>query len=378
MESPLPGLELAGCDGWNAWLAAERADIDKVRAAFLARASQDASFTPQHQRMFGQEAEDLGAEVQPPAPRAVELKHPPANDLIPGLGQQVRYCYAEDGVRIAHATTGEGPPLVKSANWLNHLDLDWSGPIWGRLFTDLSRGRSLVRYDERGNGLSDWDVADLSFDAFVRDLETVVDSTGIERFPLLGISQGVAVSIEYAARHPERVSHLILLGGYAAGWRHTADAAEVEQREAIITLVRHGWGGDNPAYRQIFSQTFMPSGTHEELDWFNDFQRRTVSPENAARFLEAFSHIDVRHRLRDVRCPTLVLHARGDQRIPLQQGIELAASIPGASLVTLDTDNHVPLGREPAAEKVSACIDAFLQSAPQPQALRRRQLARPR
>jgi pimeloyl-ACP methyl ester carboxylesterase len=268
-------------------------------------------------------------------------------------------------VRIAYAATGEGPPLVKTANWLNHLELDWSGPVWGRLITELSRRHRLVRYDERGNGLSDRDVADLSFDAFVRDLETVVDTLGLDRFPLLGISQGCAVSIEYAARHPGRVSRLILLGGYAAGWRHVADEEEAARREAVITLVAHGWGEDSPIYRQIFSQTFMPSGTHEEIDWFNDFQRATASAENAARFLQAFSTIDVRHRLADVKAPTLVLHSRGDQRVPIAQGIELAAMIPGASLVTLDTDNHVPLGREPATTRIIESINAFLGTAPE-------------
>jgi pimeloyl-ACP methyl ester carboxylesterase len=288
----------------------------------------------------------------------------------------VRYTFAPDGVRIAYACTGLGPPLVKAANWLNHLELDWSGPVWGRLFHELSAGHELVRYDERGNGFSDWEVEDLSFDAFVSDLECVVDHLGLERFPLLGISQGCAVSIEYAARHPQRVSHLILLGGYAAGWRHTAEPAEIEQREAVITLVRHGWGGDNPVYRQLFSQAFMPSATHEEIDWFNEFQRRTTSTENAVRFLEAFSRIDVRHRLAEVRAPTVVLHASRDQRVPILCAVELAASIPNASLVTLDTDSHIPLSREPATDRIVECIGAFLRTAPEA-LLHRRHLVAP-
>jgi pimeloyl-ACP methyl ester carboxylesterase len=356
LEAPLPGLDLAGCDGFNAWLAAERAEIDRMRAAVLARAANDPSLTPEQARLFAREAEALGHETRPAAP-APASPAPIESDL----DQTVHYCFAPDGVRIAYACTGSGPPLVKAANWLNHLELDWSGPVWSRLFTELSREHSLVRYDERGNGLSEWQVGDLGFEAFVRDLETVVDTLGLDRFPLFGISQGCAVGIEYAARHPGRVSRLILLGGYAAGWRHTADAAEIERREAAITLARHGWGQDNPVYRQIFSQTFMPDATHEELDWFNDFQRRTASAENAVRFLEAFSTIDVRHRLPDVRCPTLVLHARDDQRVPLALGIELASRIPGASLVTLDTCNHIPLSREPATGRIAECIHAFLQ-----------------
>ena len=184
-----------------------------------------------------------------------------------------------------------------------------------------------MRYDERGCGLSDWDVEDLSFEAFVEDLEVVADRLELERFPLLGISQGAAVSIEYAVRHPERVSGLVLVGGYAAGWRHMVDPEEQARREAVMALTEVGWGTDNPAYRHIFSKTFMPEASPETLAWFDDFQRHTTSPKNAARFQEAFGHIDVRHRLGDVKAPTLVLHSRHDQRIPLAQGRLLASGI---------------------------------------------------
>lgn len=241
LEPPLPGLDVSGLDGWNAWLAAERAEIDQIRARFLSRIAQDQSLTPEHRRLFSREAESLSV-TRSRTSSVADQAAVSATNSAPPIEQHVHYCFAPDGVRIAYACTGSGPPLVKAANWLNHLDLDWTGPVWGRMFTELSRSHRLVRYDERGNGLSDWDVDDISLDAFVRDLETVVDSLGLERFPLLGISQGCAVSIEYAARHPSRVSHLILLGGYAAGWRHTAGAAEAEQREAVITLAQHGWG----------------------------------------------------------------------------------------------------------------------------------------
>src|SRR3546814_711939 len=366
MEPPLADFDLPSLDIYAAWLAAERAEIDRLRALYLARVAEAPALTAESRRRYAAEAESLGF-----CPLPLEPGTSKPSRLLQGarptvLDQTVHYCTAPDGVRIAYACTDEGPPLVKTANWLNHLELDWSGPVWGRLVTELSRRHRFVRYDERGNGLSDRDVVDISFEAFVRDLETVVDTLGLERFPLLGISQGCAVSIEYAARHPGRVSHLILLGGYAAGWRHVADEEEAARREAVITLVAHGWGEDTPIYRQIFSQTFMPSGTHEEIDWFNEFQRATASAENAARFLQAFSTIDVRHRLADVKAPTLVLHARGDQRVPIAQGIELAAMIPGASLVTLDTYNHVPLGREPATTRILESIDAFLGPLPRP------------
>ena len=361
-DSPLAALDLSHLDSYAAWLSAERSVLDELRARLFRVAAGHPLFTPEQQHRFEGLAADLGGgerivASQPGGALFTSLPEPRRQ-----IEQTTQYTTAPDGVRIAYACTGEGPPLVKAANWLNHLDLDWTSPVWGRLFTDLSGYRTLVRYDERGNGLSDWDVADLSFEAFVSDLECVVDALGLERFPLFGISQGCAVSIEYAARHPRRVSHLILLGGYAAGWRHTATPEQAEAREAVITLARHGWGQDNPVYRQIFSQTFIPSATKDELDWFNEFQRRTATPENAVAFLETFSRIDVRARLREVRAPTLVLHARRDQRVPLYEGIQLASGIPGASLVTLETDSHIPLSREPATDRIIQCIEAFLRS----------------
>jgi len=274
--------------------------------------------------------------------------------------QSIGFCQVSDGVRIAYATVGSGPPLVKAANWLNHLELDWQSPIWGRTFQRLAEGRSFIRYDERGNGLSDWDVAEISFESFVRDLETVVDSLSLQRFPLLGLSQGCAVSIAYAVRHPERVSALILIGGYAAGWRIGATPEEQERRQAVMTLTRLGWGTSNAAYRHIFSQTFMPDGTPEELAWFDEFQRQTTSPDNAVRFQDAFGDIDVRHLLPQVRVPTLVLHARDDQRISLEQGRQLAINIPDARFVLLESRSHIILGHEPAWPVCMEEIDRFL------------------
>ena len=276
------------------------------------------------------------------------------------IRQKIHFCMAEDSVRIAYATVGEGPPLVKAANWLSHLELDWDAPIWSPLFRRLAKGFRLIRYDERGNGLSDWNVDNLSMEAFVNDLETVVDAAGEEKFALLGISQGAAVSIEYAVRHPERVSKLILFGGYPAGWRINASDETIREREAIMTLTGSGWGQDNPAYRQIFSSTFMPSATAEELEWFNEFQKATASPGNAVRFLSAFGDIDVRHQLARLTVPTLVIHSRGDQRIPLQTGLDMAAAIPNAEFIGLESDNHLLLGREPASVDFVHAIREFL------------------
>jgi DNA-binding SARP family transcriptional activator/pimeloyl-ACP methyl ester carboxylesterase len=267
-----------------------------------------------------------------------------------GFQQDIRFGTSADGVRLAYATVGTGPPLVKAANWLNHLEFDWESPVWRRLFHELAARRTFIRYDERGSGLSDRDPPEMSLEAWVMDLECIVDACELERFPLLGISQGCAVCIEYTARHPDRVSGLILHGGYAAGWRADPSfgPAEIARRDASIEIVRHGWGEDTPAYRQMFTQTFIPGGTAAEIEWFNELQRRTVSPENAARFMEAFAWIDVRHRLAEIQAPTLVLHSRGDQRIHYEKGRELAMGIRGARFVLLESRNHLILEHEPA------------------------------
>ncbi|MBN8552231.1 MAG: alpha/beta fold hydrolase [Caulobacterales bacterium] len=276
--------------------------------------------------------------------------------------QIVRFIRTGDSVNLAWASVGreDAPPLVKAANWLTHMELDWEAPIWSPLYMDLATTHRLVRYDSRGCGLSDWEAPEISFETFVSDLEAVVDDAGLERFPLLGISQGASVSIEYAARHPERVSHLILFGGYPAGWRHTASDDEVREREAVMVLTEAGWGRPDPAYRRIFSSTFMPDATLEELDWFDEFQRKTTSPRNAVRFLQAFSELDVRHRLAQVRAPTLVIHSLGDRRIPLTTGRDLATAIPSAEFEGLDSNNHLLIGREPAASQFVAAVRRFV------------------
>ncbi len=285
------------------------------------------------------------------------------SDAAPTPRQSVRFVQAADDTSLAWASVGSpnSPPLVKAANWLSHLELDWEAPIWSPLFRDLGTSFNFIRYDERGCGLSDWDVDDISFESWVSDLKLVADAAGLERFPLLGISQGAAVCIEFAVRYPERVSQLILFGGYSAGWRHVGDPDEIREREAIMTLTASGWGRSNPSYRHLFSQTFMPDATAEELAWFDEFQRRTTSPENAVRFLDVFSKIDVRDRLKDVQAPTLVIHSRNDQRIPFETGRELAAQMPQAEFVGLDSANHLLLGREPASGDFLKAVRRFLQ-----------------
>ncbi|MFO0988184.1 MAG: alpha/beta fold hydrolase [Alphaproteobacteria bacterium] len=274
--------------------------------------------------------------------------------------QTIRFCTASDGVRIAYATVGQGPPLVKTANWLNHLEFDWESPVWRHAMEEFSRDRTFVRYDERGNGLSDWDVKDISFDAFVRDLETVVDAAGLERFALFGLSQGAAVSIAYAVKHPERVSRLILHAGYLQGWRARGKPEEVERREAMSRLILTGWGQDNPAFRQIFTTFYIPEGTPEQMQWFNELLRVSTSPANALRLVDAFASIDVTALAPQVRVPTLVMHCRHDAAIPFDQGRAIASLIPNARFVLLEGRNHIILQHEPAWARFSAELRAFL------------------
>ena len=398
-EPLLEGLDLPDQPLYQRWLTAEREDVVRWRAEAARRLAQHGEtavddrprwcrawiendpFNPEaasariaalrqvgrdgdaHQEAIGlvERFQTAGIAWHPEAPAEPSAPVAARSDERRLLSRQrIHFCTARDGVHIAYAEVGSGPPLVKAANWLNHLELDWAAPIWSPLFRELARDHTFIRYDERGCGLSDWDVDEISFETFVADLETVVEALGLERFPLLGISQGAAVSIEYAARHPGRVSHLILFGGYPAGWRIDASDETIREREAVMTLTETGWGQDNPAYRQIFSSTFMPSATADELNWFNDFQRQTTSPANAARFLSAFGDIDVRDRLAAVTVPTLVLHARGDQRIPLATGREIAATIPNAEFVMLDSDNHLLLGREPASAEFVDAVRRFI------------------
>ncbi len=275
------------------------------------------------------------------------------------VAQTIKYCRAPDGVRLAYAISGTGPFLVKSGNWLNHLEYDWESPVWGHVFRGLSRSHTLLRYDARGNGMSDWDVDTLSLDAWVTDLETVVDAVGIERFPLLGISQGGAVAVAYSVRRPERVSHLILYGAFARGGKKRSPA-EKERRDAMATLMRIGWGADNPAFRQMFTGLFIPGATHEQADIFNELQRKTTSPECAVRYFDAVGDFDIVDLLSQVKAPTLVMHVRDDQMVPIEAGRQLAAGIPGARFIALPGRNHLFLEHEPASDRFFEEISLFL------------------
>jgi DNA-binding winged helix-turn-helix (wHTH) protein/pimeloyl-ACP methyl ester carboxylesterase len=278
------------------------------------------------------------------------------------LQQNIHFCTASDGVRIAYADVGQGPPLVKAANWLNHLEYDWQSPIWSHLLHALAAQHRLVRYDERGNGLSDWDVADISFEAFVRDLESVVDTIGLDKFALLGVSAGCAVSIAYALRHPERVTHLVLYGGFVRGLRKRGSREQIEQSDALRTLILQGWGSENPAFRQIFTSMFIPGGAAEQVQWFNDLQRITASPQNAVRLMRAMEDVEMEHLLSEVRIPTLVMHCRGDARVPFEEGRRIASGVKGARFVGLEGCNHLILESEPAWGRFLDEMKNFLSS----------------
>ncbi|MGX7895819.1 alpha/beta fold hydrolase [Tsuneonella sp. HG222] len=274
--------------------------------------------------------------------------------------QAIAYCSATDGTTIAWSEMGEGFPLVKTANWLNHLDFDAKSPVWRPWLAELSAGRRLIRYDERGNGLSDWDTPELSLDAFVDDLETVVDAAGVERFDILGLSQGAAVAIAYAARHPHRVRRMILLGGFAQGWRLRMRGETLRLAEALVTLSRTGWGSDKPVFRQTFTNLYIPGGTPEQLGWWNELQRISTSPANAERLQNAIGLLDVMDLLPRLSLPVLVAHSLRDQVIPASLGRELAARIPGARFLPLDSANHILLEHEPAWQDFRAELRRFL------------------
>lgn len=279
-----------------------------------------------------------------------------------GKSQEIRFCTTDDDVRIAYATVGSGPPFVKVANWLSHLEFDWDSPVWRHWLAELSRQHTLVRYDQRGCGLSDWDVSGFSVDAWVRDLEAVVEALGLERFPLLGIAQGGAVAIAFAARHPDQVSHLILVESYARGrYRRGLSPEEREVVDLYAELMRVGWGTDNPIFRQVFSSLFMPEATIEQMQWFNDLQKASASTENALKIRRAFNMLDVTGEAEQVSVPTLVLHARDDAAVPFEEGRLLASLIPEARFVPLEGRNHIMLADEPAWEHFVAELRSFVQ-----------------
>jgi len=380
----LDDLSLPRCPVFEAWRVALANEFDVLRCRMLRAAVDRLRDDPARAlpfasalRAINPDDDALGRELHALAEAAREQAAQPGAAASPvhqasatpakaarsaAPLQDIRFCTTNDNVRIAYAATGEGYPIVKAANWMSHLHYDRESPVWRHWVDGLSQHNRLIRYDERGNGLSDWTVDDLSTEAMIADLDAIVAASGVDRFALLGISQGCAISVMYAVRHPERVSHLVLYGGYVRGWRARGDPAEIARRSAMGTLIRRGWGQDNPAFRQMFASLFIPGATQEQMNWFNELQRKSVSPENAARLHSAFGKMDVTRLLDQVSTPTLVLHARDDAVAPFEQGREFASGIPNARFVTLDSGNHILLDSEPAFLQFLTEVHQFLDS----------------
>jgi len=286
------------------------------------------------------------------------------------MRQRIHLTSSSDNVRIAWTRAGSGPVLVKASNWLTHLRHDLESPVWRHWVEFLCEHFDSVRFDERGCGVSDREVEDLSEASWLADLECVIDAAQIDRpMILLGMSQGSLAVIQYAAKHPQRVSKLVLYGGYSQGWA-VRDASQAQHYRAITEMMRLGWDLENPVFRQAFTARFLPAGTHEQIDWYNDLCRKTVAPEMAVRLLQARAHADITELLGQVRVPTLVLHSRHDEVVPFSEGRKLACGIPGADFVDLDSRNHILLSTEPAWQEFREAVLDFTDAhrAPDPSA----------
>lgn len=288
-----------------------------------------------------------------------ETAAPKAPPPAAPLAQNISFCRTSDSVNIAVATVGNGPILVKTANWLNHLEHDWQSPIWSPMLRRLAARFRLVRYDGRGNGLSDREMADVSLAGFERDLEAVVDCLGLQRFALLGLSQGGAAAATFAARHPERVSRLILYGAYAQGRNRRGSSEDSTTAQTMLAMMQQGWGHEDSAFMRAFSSLYLTDATREHVKWFADMQRLSASGAMAAKIRNACDDIDITAVLPDIKVPTLVIHARHDHVAPIEQGRQLAARIPGAKFVILDSENHVQVPGDPAWEVLLSEIEAF-------------------
>ncbi len=278
--------------------------------------------------------------------------------------QHILFTPLRSGNRLAYAISGSGYPIVRAPHWLTHLEADWQTPVWRPLLTDLSSRYTLVRFDQSGTGLSDPSTRPISLDSLVDELAAVVDAARLERFALLGMSQGGAVSIRYAARHPDRVSHLVLCGGYVRGTlTRSPDAKTSQMVDALCEIVRGGWGIESSAYRQIFTTQFFPGASREQIEGFNRLELLSSSPERAAQLIRAFSQIDASADLTAIRCPSLVFHTRQDARIDFEEGRFIAAGIDAARLMPLEGRNHFPLEGDAAYLRMLEAISAFLPTA---------------
>ena len=276
------------------------------------------------------------------------------------MQQEIRFCRSFDGVRLAYALAGNGPPLVKAANWLSHIEYEWDSPVWRHWYEALSSRFTLIRYDQRGCGLSDHKVDNITFESWVQDLEAIVEAVGLSRFPLLGISQGGAVAAAYTARNPDRVTRLMIYGGYLRGRRlRNLTPEQEEETEILIKLIRMGWGSDNPAFRQVFTTLFLPDADLDQIKSLNLIHKSSTSEDTAERIVSCLDRIDVRDMATRIRTPTLILHARDDARVPFEEGRMAAAMIPNARFISLDSRNHILLETESAWQTFTEAILPF-------------------
>jgi pimeloyl-ACP methyl ester carboxylesterase/DNA-binding winged helix-turn-helix (wHTH) protein len=319
--------------------------IGDIRTALHDDAHQIIKTVPRRGYLFAAELSDRGLDERPPT--------------IGSRAQEITFCRTKDGVSLAVGCVGQGMPLVSIPTWLSHLELDWQSPIRAQLWHFLAERFRLIRYDGRGFGLSDRDVSDISFATFERDLEAVVDALDLRSCALLGVSQGAATAIAHAARYPERVAKLVLHGSFALG-RNKRGPKEAEMAKAFDAIMREGWGDDNSALLRIFSSVWFPGTSAEQVKWLANLLRISTSIENASRNRNAAADIDVVDLLSKVSAPALVLHCRHDNAVPFEGGRRIAASIPNARFVSLDSENHVPLPGEAAWQKFVGEIEAFL------------------
>jgi pimeloyl-ACP methyl ester carboxylesterase/DNA-binding CsgD family transcriptional regulator len=283
----------------------------------------------------------------------------PSASIAAAPHQEIRFCRAADGTRLAWASHGDGPPLVVVSCWLSHLQHDWRSPVWRHFLDDLGAVATVVRYDERGFGMSDWSVEDFSLEARVNDLEAVLAATGFEQFALLGMSGGSPVAMAYAAAHPERVSRLILYGT-ATGLPPTRTPDQVAEEETYRSMIRVGWAKEDPVFRRVFTTRFIPGATEEQLRWFDDLQRMSTSPHNAVESRIARQQVDLVDAIPRISAPTLILQATGDRTADFGDVVRLSSRIPDACLIPLDSSNHILLD-EPAWRVFVHEITAFLE-----------------
>jgi pimeloyl-ACP methyl ester carboxylesterase/DNA-binding CsgD family transcriptional regulator len=276
------------------------------------------------------------------------------------MHQDIRFCTTTDGVRLAYAASGNGPPLVMPATWLSHLEYQWDSLAWRPWLETLSRKYTLLRYDSRGCGLSDREPPELSFEGWIRDIEAVVDASGFREFDILATCWGGAIGVEYAARHPERVNRLVLYGAYGLGRLLGDQPIEAETARVLLDMVRLGWGQENHVLGQVWGSYFQPGGTLAHFRSWSEQQALSTSAATAVRLLQVGWQSDVRASARTIRCPTLALHVARDSVVPIEVGRQLAALIPDCRFVQVDGENHMPLADEPAWQQIVDEIDRFL------------------